>query len=153
MGAGRITISLDEDLLAAFDADTQLRGYSNRSEAFRDLIREHLQDQTIASSDSQPVIATLTYIYDHKERALGMRLMDTQHEHHTLTLSTLHVHVTPESCLETAVLKGPQKAVRQLANRILAEPGVRYGRLHVIPTSEASPQTDEPCRAAPVTGT
>jgi CopG family transcriptional regulator, nickel-responsive regulator len=137
LGADRITISLDEELLAAFDADNQARGYTNRSEAFRDLIREHLQTKAIATNDAQHVIATLTYVYDHKERMLGMRLMDTQHEHHDLSLSTLHVHIASESCLETTILNGSLDAVRRLANRILAEPGVRYGHLHVIPAELA----------------
>ena len=137
MSAGRITISLDEDLLAAFDAATQKQGYTNRSEAFRDLIREWLQTERFAGDDTLPCVAALTYVYDHKERMLGMRLMDTQHEHHDLNLSTLHVHLASESCLETTVLSGTLREVRELANRILAEPGVRYGHLHVIPAGKA----------------
>lgn len=137
MGAGRITISLDEDLLAEFDAATQKLGYTNRSEAFRDLIRDWLRTERFAASDALPCVAALTYVYDHKERMLGMRLMDTQHEHHALNLSTLHVHLAAESCLETTVLTGTLREVRELANRILAEPGVRHGALHVIPADAA----------------
>lgn len=133
MGADRITISLDEDLLAAFDKLTQAQGYTNRSEAFRDLIRERLQTERLNADVTVPVVAALTYVYDHRERMLGMRLMDTQHEHHDLSLSTLHLHIAHESCLETTILSGPLRDVRALANSILAEPGVRYGHLHVIP--------------------
>lgn len=137
MGADRITISLDEDLLAAFDALTQAKGYTNRSEAFRDLIRERLQAETVAADENQHVVAALTYVFDHHERMLGMRLTEAQHEHHDLSLSTLHVHIGPESCLETTVLTGHLRDVRALANRILAEPGVRFGHLHVIPADLA----------------
>jgi CopG family transcriptional regulator, nickel-responsive regulator len=137
LGADRITISLDEELLAAFDALTQAKGYTNRSEAFRDLIRERLQAETVAADEGQHVVAALTYVYDHHERMLGMRLMDAQHEHHDLSLSTLHVHIGPESCLETTVLSGHLRDVRALANRILAEPGVHFGHLHVIPADLA----------------
>lgn len=141
MGADRITISLDEELLAAFDALTQAKGYTNRSEAFRDLIRERLQAEAVAADEGQHVVAALTYVYDHHERMLGMRIMDTQHEHHDLNLSTLHVHIGPEACLETTVLSGHLGEVRSLANRILAEPGVRFGHLHVIPADLAGGTT------------
>lgn len=145
MGADRITISLDEDLLAAFDKLTQALGYTNRSEAFRDLIRERLQAERVGATTNSavPVVAALTYVYDHRERMLGMRLMDTQHEHHDLSLSTLHLHIAHESCLETTILSGPLCEVRALANSILAEPGVRYGHLHVIP-AELTDSPHEP---------
>ncbi len=133
MATDRITISLDEDLLAEFDKVTQAQGYTNRSEAFRDLIRERLQSERLAAGAEMPAVAALTYVYDHRERMLGMRLMDTQHEHHDLSQSTLHLHISHESCLETSILRGSLREVRALANRILAEPGVRYGHLHVIP--------------------
>jgi CopG family nickel-responsive transcriptional regulator len=133
MSAGRITISLDEDLLAEFDAATQKLGYTNRSEAFRDMIRDWLQAERFTADDTLPCTGALTYVYDHKERMLGMRLMDTQHERHDLNLSTLHVHLAAETCLETTVLTGPLRQVRELANRILSEPGVRHGHLHVMP--------------------
>jgi CopG family transcriptional regulator, nickel-responsive regulator len=148
----RITISLDEDLLAAFDNVPQEQGYTNRSEAFRDLIRERLQSERLAGGAGVPVVAALTYTYDHHERMLGIRLIDAQHEHHHLSQSTLHVHLSFESCLETAVLRGSLREVRAVANRILAEPGVRYGHLHVIPAeladrSPASPSGhDHRCR-------
>jgi CopG family transcriptional regulator, nickel-responsive regulator len=133
VGVDRITISLDEDLLAAFDSVTQAQGYTNRSEAFRDLIRERLQGERLADDAGTPVVAVLTYVYDHRKRMLGMRLMDTQHEHHDLSQSTLHVHIAHESCLEATVLRGPLREVRALADRILVEPGVQYGHLHVMP--------------------
>lgn len=142
MGASRITISLDEDLLAAFDELTQGQGYTNRSEAFRDLIRERLQSKRLDTDPGVRVVAALTYVYDHRERMLGMRLMDTQHQHHDLSLSTLHLHIAHESCLETTVLSGPLREVRALADSILAEPGVRYGHLHVIPAELTEREQD-----------
>jgi CopG family transcriptional regulator, nickel-responsive regulator len=132
----RITISLDKDLLADFDRLTQEQGYTNRSEAFRDLIRDRLQSERLEAGPEVPVVAALTYVYDHHERTLSTRLMDTQHEHHDLSQSTLHVHISHESCLETTILRGHLREVRALANSILAEPGVRYGHLHVIQWGE-----------------
>ena len=133
MALERTTISLDEEMLAAFDKITQAQGYTNRSEAFRDLIRERLQSERLTTDAEVRVVGALTYVYDHRERMLGVRLLDTQHEHHDLFQSTLHVHISYERCLETVILRGSLREVRTLANRLLAEPGVCYGHLHVIP--------------------
>ncbi|WP_313018620.1 nickel-responsive transcriptional regulator NikR, partial [Atlantibacter hermannii] len=107
----RVTLSLDDDLLADVDALIQARGYQNRSEAVRDLVRAGLQDAA-ASSATGPCIAALFYIYDHEARELSRRLTRTFHDHHDLSLTSLHVHLDHGSCLEVSLLKGETQNVR-----------------------------------------
>ncbi len=128
----RFTISLDEDLATEFDKLIKQRGYTTRSEAVRDILREHLQRGHEARDDKGVCVASLSYVYNHHERELSQRLADIQHEHHDLTVSTTHAHLDHENCLETVLLKGPTKAVRTLAEEIIAERGVRHGRVNII---------------------
>ena len=82
-------------------------------------------------------IATLAYVYDHETRDLGRRLNQAQHKHHDLQVATLHVHLDHDSCLEVAVLRGPAKAVRALADDTVSQRGVRHGQLHLVPAERA----------------
>jgi CopG family nickel-responsive transcriptional regulator len=129
MGAlARIGVAIDEDLLRKFDSLNARRGYSNRSEAFRDLIRDALiQDK--ADKPDADVVGTLTLVYDHHVRMLQERLTQMQHEHHHEIISTLHVHLDHDHCLEVLVLRGKSARVRQIADRLIATKGVQYGRL------------------------
>lgn len=129
----RFTMSLDEELAAQFDAYVESKGYTNRSEAIRDLIRERLASESLASRQSGHCIASLTYVYNHHERELASRLMDIQHAHHDLALASQHVHLDHDNCLETQMLRGSVRAVRQFAEAVIAERGVRHGYPHVIP--------------------
>lgn len=129
----RFTMSLDEELAEQFDAYTESKGYTNRSEAVRDLIRERLTAESLAPRQSGHCVATLSYVYNHHERELATRLMDIQHEHHDLVLASQHVHLDHDNCLETLMLRGTVRAVRDLAEAMIAERGVRHGDLHVIP--------------------
>ncbi len=129
----RFTVSLDEDLLEQFDAYIRRRGYGNRSEAVRDLLRHTLEQERLAQDDSGHCIACLSYIYNHHERDLSQRLTQTSHAHHDLTLSTLHVHMDHENCMEVSILQGPTASVRRLADSITAETGVRHGALNAVP--------------------
>lgn len=129
----RITISLDSALADEFDQYISQHGYRNRSEAVRDLIRLKLESQRLAQELTGHCIGTLTYVYNHEERELARRLTTVQHEHHDLAVSTLHVHMDHDNCLETVVVQGPTRQVRAFADEVIARPGVRHGELYLIP--------------------
>ena len=124
----RIGVAIDSDLLAKFDALIGQRGYTNRSEAFRDLIRDELVQKTWEAPDSE-VIGTVTLVYDHHVRMLNEKLTDMQHDHHKQILSTLHVHLDHDNCLEVLVVKGHAKAVQNIAEKLISTKGVKHGRL------------------------
>ena len=124
----RIGVSIDSDLLQRFDAFITDKGYENRSEAFRDLIRDRLVDSAVVSGNSF-VVGTVTLIYDHHTRLLPEKLTDLQHESHDLIISTLHAHLDHENCLEVVVLRGNSKDVQKLADRLISTKGVQHGRL------------------------
>jgi CopG family nickel-responsive transcriptional regulator len=129
----RLTMSLDDDLADAFEALVRARGYLNRSEAFRDLLRQDLSNVRLRDRPDEPCVATLSYVYDHHQRRLAGRLADLQHDHHELTVSTMHVHLDHEHCLETVVLRGRTDAVRAFADGLMAQAGVSHSSLHLIP--------------------
>jgi CopG family nickel-responsive transcriptional regulator len=131
----RIGVAIDSDLLSQFDALLQQRGYTNRSEAFRDLIRDELVEKSWESPDSQ-VVGTVTLVYDHHVRMLNEKLTGIQHDHHHSILSTLHVHLDHDNCLEVLVLRGKSAAVRSIADTLIGTKGVKHGRL-TITTSGA----------------
>jgi len=129
----RITISLDDELARQFDDLIRERGYSNRSEAMRDLIREELDRARLDSSEPRDCVATLSYVFNHHERELAQRLTRTQHDHHHLGVTTLHSHLDHDNCLEVALLHGDVAAVRAFADAVTHQRGVRHGSLHIIP--------------------
>lgn len=129
----RITISVEESLAKEFDALIKKRGYQNRSEAVRDLVREGLERERVQADPKGNCIASVTYIYNHHERELAQRMAVHQHEHHDLCLSTMHVHMDHDNCMETVMLKGPSTQVREFANALIAERGVRHGNVHLVP--------------------
>ena len=126
----RIGVAIDSDLLKRFDSLIAKRGYTNRSEAFRDLIRDDLVQTAWESPDSQ-VVGTVTLIYDHHVPQLSERLTDMQHEYHHNVLSTLHLHLDHDHCLEVLVVKGKASMVRRVADSLIATKGVKHGRLTV----------------------
>jgi CopG family nickel-responsive transcriptional regulator len=134
----RITITLDDDLLAQFEDIRKQRGYGNRSEAFRDLIRDRLGAEQLTAVDSGDCIATLSYVYNHHQRELAARMTRLSHDHHDLTVSTLHVHLDHDNCMETVVLRGPAERVHAFADAVIAQPGVRHGKLHLVPVSASA---------------
>src|SRR3954454_19952047 len=110
----RIGVAIDSDLLERFDANIAKRGYTNRSEAFRDLIRDRLVEEASEAPDAD-VVATVTLVYDHHVRMLGDKLTDMQHDSYHNVLSTLHVHLDHDNSLEVIVMKGKSEHVRRIA--------------------------------------
>jgi CopG family nickel-responsive transcriptional regulator len=131
----RIGVAIDSELLVQFDRLIAQRGYTNRSEAFRDLIRDELVERSWESPESQ-VVGTVTLVYDHHVRLLNEKLTEMQHQHHRAILSTLHVHLDHDNCLEVLVVRGRASAVRQIADALISTKGVKHGRL-TITTSGA----------------
>lgn len=129
-GLSRIGVAIDTDLLDKFDRLIQQRGYTNRSEAFRDMIRDELVRKTSESPDSH-VVGTVTLVYDHHVRLLSDRLIDIQHDHHRSILSTLHVHLDHDNCLEVLVVRGKAAEVRRVADVLISTKGVKHGRLTI----------------------
>ena len=129
----RIGVAIDSSLLEQFDRLIAERGYPNRSEAFRDLIREDLVEQHWESPDAD-VVGTVTLVYDHHVRTLSERLTGMQHDYHHNILSTMHVHLDHNNCLEVLVVKGKSAAVRKIADRLISTKGVKHGRLTVTTT-------------------
>jgi CopG family transcriptional regulator, nickel-responsive regulator len=124
----RVSISLEDSLLADFDSHISARGYTTRSEAIRDLIRERLIHEQAKDKESNQV-AVVTMVYDHHARELASKLINKQHHHHDLVVSSLHVHLGDRHCLEVSVLRGTGKEVTQLGDELLATKGVLHGEL------------------------
>ena len=131
----RVTVSLDEEVAAAFDALALEQGYASRSEAVRDLVRRAVDNRRLQRSGDGLCVANLSYVYDHHVRALAGRLVALQHHHHELVISTTHVHLDHHTCLESTLLKGRIDDVRLLADGIQAERGVRYGAINLVSMS------------------
>jgi CopG family nickel-responsive transcriptional regulator len=131
----RIGVAIDSDLLEKFDALIASRGYTNRSEAFRDLIRDELVEKSWESPDRK-VVGTVSLVYDHHVRLLNKKLTDVQHDHFHHVLSTLHVHLDHDNCLEVLVVRGKASDVKRIADTLIATKGVKHGRL-TITTSGA----------------
>ncbi len=129
----RIGVAIDTELLDKFDAVIAARGYKNRSEAFRDLIREELVRKDWESPDTQ-VVGTVTLVYDHHVRMLSEKLTDMQHHHFQQILSTLHVHLDHDNCLEVLVVRGKAEDVRRIADALISTKGVKHGRLVLTST-------------------
>lgn len=138
----RFGVSIEEDLLLKFDKHIHQKGYSNRSEAIRDLIRDLLVHEEWASD--QETVGTVTMIYDHHTRDLAAKLTHLQHNFTGAVLSVLHVHLDHHNCLEVLVVKGRSKQLQDLANQIVSTKGVKHGKLTMTTTGIAIPSKTEP---------
>ncbi len=128
----RFSISLEEDLLAGFDDYIARHGYSNRSEAVRDLIRKALvKDEWAADSE---VVGVVTMVYDHHKSQLQERITELQHDFYELITSTTHIHMDHHNCLEVTIVKGKASQVQELAGRLIALRGVKDGSLTMSST-------------------
>lgn len=125
----RFAVSLDKVLLDKFDAMRAHQNYASRSEAVRDLIRDHLVEQ--GWDDKHQAMGTITLVYDHHVRDLTDKLTNIQHDHHEIVMSTMHVHLDHDNCLEVLVVKGKGKHIRSLADHLISAKGVKHGKLTI----------------------
>ena len=124
----RFGVSIEPDLLKKFDKIIKKKGYANRSEAIRDIIRKNLITEKTEDPNTE-AIGTLTMIYDHHAGNLTNRLLDLQHHHHKEILTTTHIHVDHDNCLEVLVLKGKTGNIQKLADNIKSLKGIKHGEL------------------------
>jgi CopG family transcriptional regulator, nickel-responsive regulator len=139
----RVTITLDDDLIADIDAFMASHGYGNRSEAIRDLTRTGMGEVHAETEQSGTCVAALVYMFDHERRDLARRLTRAHHRHHDLSLAATHVHLDDSNCLEVVLLRGEVGAVKHLADHVMAERGVRHGRLVVVPVETGTAGSGE----------
>jgi len=125
----RFGMSLPGNLMERFDTHIEAKGYGNRSEAIRDLIRRELVDEEIESDET--VLGVLHILYDHSKRELTEKLTETQHAHHHHIISSMHVHLDHLNCLEVILIRGIPKTIRKISERLLAEKGVKHGKLYL----------------------
>jgi CopG family nickel-responsive transcriptional regulator len=126
----RIGISLEDDLLERFDRLIADKGYVNRSEAVRDLIRDALvQREWSQASGREERVAVAVLVYDHDSSSLAQKLAHIQHENHRAVVSALHVHLDEHNCLEVLVLRGSGRQVVTMGEGLVSTKGVKYGRL------------------------
>lgn len=130
----RTGVSIEDDLLKQFDKVIAWRGYKNRSEAIRDLIRESLVAEAI--DQNKQVVATLSMIYDHHKPGLSNKLTALQHHSHGNVLAATHVHLDADHCLEVVIMKGRSGEIQRLADHMLAMRGVKHGKLVVTATGK-----------------
>lgn len=129
VNAVRFTVSLEQALLEEFDRLCDVRGYATRSEAIRDLIRDHrVVDQWAAN---QEAMGTITLVFDHHAKDLSDKLTAIQHDRHELILSTMHLHLDQDNCLEVIAVKGPGTDIQALADSLISLKGVKHGKLTV----------------------
>jgi CopG family nickel-responsive transcriptional regulator len=132
----RFGVSIPSGLLARFDAQITRKGYSNRSEVLRDLIRDRLVEEEWKAGKGE-VVGTVTLVYDHHVRELTRRLTELQHHHHGEILSTLHIHLDEHHCLEVLAVRGKAGVVRGIADRLIGTKGVKHGKLVTTTTGQS----------------
>ncbi len=126
----RFGVSIDEKLLNKFDEIILGKGYVNRSEAIRDLIRDMLIAEEISKPDTES-IGTLTLVYSHDIRELADKLNDIQHHFHKIIVSATHIHLDEHNCLEVLILRGKIKNIQTIADKLISIKNVRHGKLTV----------------------
>lgn len=131
----RFGISLDENLLANYDRHIEAKGYMNRSEAIRDLIRSALVEEKWEANDAE-MVGTVTLVYNHHVRDLSDKLTEHQHAHHDRVISALHVHLDAHNCLEVLVVRGQAGEVKRIADELIGVKGVKHGRLVMTTSGE-----------------
>src|SRR5271154_529861 len=130
----RTGLSIDRELLARFDRNIAKKGYKIRSEAVRDLIRDHLVSEE--ADENKVIVGTLTIVYDHHRPNLTEKLVEAQHHAGAAVLAATHVHLDHHNCLEVIIMRGRSSTIRDLANRILSLRGVKHGQLVITSTGK-----------------
>jgi len=131
----RITISIEPELASVLDQLAEKNGYTSRSEAVRDLVRGWQSQEILRQNESKHCIAYIGYVYNHHDRTMTERIADIQHAQHHLTVSSMHLHLDHENCLEVAFLRGLTQEVRQFAHKVIAQTGVRHGSVQIVPVT------------------
>jgi len=136
--AARFTVSLPPTLMRQLDEMTAEKGYTNRSLAIADMIRDHLVEHQ-QKTDTAEIVGTITLVYDHHKMHVQETLTDIQHDHHDVILSTVHVHLDHRNCLEVLLVRGKAVVVRKIADELIAAKGVKHGKLTVTTTGRDLP--------------
>jgi CopG family nickel-responsive transcriptional regulator len=131
----RFGVSIEESLLKKFDRLISRKGYQNRSEALRDLIRESLVREEWEEGKKETV-GTIAIVYSHHTRELSRTLTDMQHRYYRFILSSLHIHLDEHNCLEVLVVKGKGKDIKRISDRLIGTKGVKHGRLSLTTTGK-----------------
>lgn len=131
----RFGISMEPELLWKFDGLIEKKGYANRSEAVRDLVREHLVGEEWEVRGKE-VLGTITLVYNHHARDLADRLTHLQHHYYKNIISSTHVHIDEHNCLEVLAVKGKSDKVREIADRLISAKGVKHGKLAMSTTGK-----------------
>jgi CopG family nickel-responsive transcriptional regulator len=130
-GTERVGVSLEKELLEAFDKLIAEKGYQSRSEAIRDLIRQQLSDNRLRN-DKAEAVAAVVLVYDHHATAIMERLTELQHSHVLKTISSLHVHLDHHDCLEVIVLRGKVGEINRMGEKLISIKGVKLGRVNLL---------------------
>ena len=131
----RLSFSLERPLMKKLQQLVKRSGYANRSEYIRDMIRQRLVQEQWETSD-EPVVGTVTMIYDHHARQLSEKLTHIQHDHHDAVLATTHVHLDHHMCAEMIMMKGPAHMLRRLADSLRQQKGVLHAELAISSTGK-----------------
>jgi CopG family nickel-responsive transcriptional regulator len=137
-GAVRFSISLPGALARQLDQMAREKGYDNRSLAVADMVRAHLVEHRQDFAD-QEIAGTITLLYDHHKQHVQATLTDIQHDHHESIISTLHVHLDHDNCLEVLVVRGKAALIKRIADELIAAKGVKHGKLTVTSTGRNLP--------------
>ncbi len=129
----RFGVSIPDDLLDRFDVLISGQGYTNRSEAIRDLIRDRLVENQWAEA-SHEVVGTVTVVYDHERSDLAQKLTEIQHKQHDLIISAVHVHLDQHNCLEVLILRGESAEVKRVGQLLVSTRGVKHGKITMTTT-------------------
>jgi len=133
----RFGVSIEDELLQRFDEEIEKKGYSNRSEAIRDLIREQIVEEEWQSDEE--TVGTITIVYDHHTRDLSSNLTHLQHSFEGDIKSVLHIHLDHHNCLEVLVVQGSGRMLQQFADQLVATKGVKHGKLTMTTTGGGIP--------------
>ncbi len=136
--AARFTVSLPPALMRQLDAMTTEKGYTNRSLAIADMIRDQIVEHR-QKTGSEEIAGTITLVYDHHKQHVQETLTGIQHDHHDLIISTLHVHLDHHNCLEVLIVRGKATLVKRIADELIAAKGVKHGKLTVTTTGKDLP--------------
>ena len=131
----RFGVSMDDTLLKKFDHLIEKKGYSTRSEAIRDLVREKFIEENVADSN-KILFGVLTIVYNHHQREIDEKLKEFQHDNFKSVISTTHIHINHHDCLEVIILKDKSSKITKIADKVISYKGVKHGKL--VLTSELS---------------